>query len=281
MESVIERADDLAMGMIGEYLEHLRRAGRTPATIDGRREILSRLNRNLMYGLGQTTTAELATWLYQERWSQNTRYTYYMAMRGLYRWAVKPAVAWLSFDPTEDLEPVSPAKGRARPCTDEQLHTILTEAAQPFRMWATIAAYQGLRCIEIAQLDREHVSEQQLIVVRGKGGKPRVHDTDPYVWAAVKDQPPGPLARTEYGERATPFHVSSYSAAHFRRIGVQGVSMHNLRHWLGVNLQSRFRDIRVTQAALGHASLSSTQIYTDATDEQQRLARSTLPRLAG
>jgi site-specific recombinase XerD len=60
-----------------------------------------------------------------------------------------------------------------------------------------------------------------------------------------------------------------------------GVALHRQRHWLGVTTQARYRDLRVTQAMLGHLSLQSTQIYTDATAEQQRAARAMLPRLAG
>jgi integrase/recombinase XerC len=205
-----------------------------------------------------------------------------MCIKAFYAFAFDPRDPWLGgVNPAEDLEPITPARGVARPVTDEQLRRVLTESDQPFRTWAVIAAYQGLRCIEISRLDREHVTERQLIVVKGKGGRPRAHDTDPYVWAAVRDLPPGPVARTPDGERAGAFYVSSTAANHFRRhLHMPGVAMHRLRHWLGVNLQKEYKDIRVTQAALGHASLSSTQIYTDATEEQQRAARAMLPRLA-
>ena len=83
------------------------------------------------------------------------------------------------------------------------------------------------------------------------------------------------------GTRATPDQVSAWAIRHFREHLGMRVGLHQLRHWLGVNVQARYRDIRVTQKVLGHVSLSSTQIYTDATDHQQREARATLPRLAG
>jgi site-specific recombinase XerC len=54
--------------------------------------------------------------------------------------------------------------------------------------------------------------------------------------------------------------------------------MHRFRHWLGVTVQERYGNVRVTQEVLGHESLSSTQIYTRATHKQQREARSMLPR---
>lgn len=267
--------------MIDAYLEHLRRAGRAASTIDGRREILTRLDSALPYGVDQTTSAELAEWLYRDDWSVNTKATYYAALRSFYGWASDPRDPWLSFDPTEGMEPARTVRGIPRPVTDEQLRRILAEAAEPIRLWALLAAYQGLRCIEISRLDREHVTDQVLIVVKGKGGKPRVHDTDPYVWAALRDLPTGPVARTPDGQRAEAFHISSTAALHFRRqLQMPGVALHRLRHWLGVTTQRRYRDIRVTQAVLGHSSLQSTQVYTDATAEQQRAARAMLPRLA-
>jgi integrase/recombinase XerC len=271
------------MEMIDEYLEHLRRAGKTDDTIRGNRDILGRLDRDLPYGIGQTTREEISTWLYRDDLSQNTKCTYYNTIKRFYEWATNPKDPWLSGNPAADLEPVKWPKGIARPVTDGQLRRILTEAAEPYRLWALIAAYQGLRCIEISRLDREHITAQQLIVVKGKGGRPRVHDTDAAVWAAVKDLPSGPIAcRPVTGQRATPFEVSSMAALHFRRqLKMPGVSMHRLRHWLGVTVQRNYKDIRVTQAVLGHQSLQSTQVYTAASDEQQRAARATLPRFSG
>lgn len=264
------------------YFEHLRRAGRTPATIRGRREILGRLDATLPYGVARATTEELAAWLYRDDWQQNTKATYYACLRSLYGWATNPRDPWLDHNPALDLEPARSRRGVPRPVTDEQLHRILTESPEPIRTWAMLAAYQGLRCIEVSRLDREHITEQTLLVVMGKGSRPRVHDTDPYVWSAVRDLPPGPVARRCDGRRQGTNNVSAKAARFFRnRLDMPGVSMHRLRHWMGVNIQRTYKDIRVTQEALGHASLQSTQIYTMATAEQQREARATLPRLAG
>lgn len=265
--------------MVAAYLESLRRAGRSPETIALRRSILRQLNAALPYGLGQAADEELADWVYDERRSQNSRATYLAGVRSFYRWAVKHE--WLELDPTTELESIKTSRGIARPCTDEQLRILLTRPPAHVRLWATIAAYEGLRCCEISGLDREHVTEQRLIVVRGKGGAPRVHDVDPLVWAAVKDLPPGPIARLRGSDgRASADYISSRAKYWFRECGVD-VTMHQLRHWLGCTTQERYRDARVTMEMLGHASLNATSIYTRATLDQQRQARATLPRLAG
>lgn len=265
--------------MIAAYLEHLRRAGRSADTISLRRSTLNQLNAHLTFGLGAAADDELAEWIYSERIQLNSRATYLTGVRSFYRWAVR--ARWITLDPTIDLESIRTTRGIARPCTDEQLHTILTKTPKRIRTWATIAAYQGLRCCEISGLDRGHITEQRLVVVRGKGGAARAHDTHPDVWAAVRDLPPGPIARlVSEDRRASADYISARANATFRSHGVN-VTMHQLRHWLGCKTQELYRDARVTQEVLGHASLNATSIYTRATLEQQRAARAMLPRLAG
>lgn len=269
------------MPLIDHYLEYLRQCSRAETTVHRRRKILEQLDAELPHGCERTTEDELRTWLYRDEWSQSTRATYRSCLGSFYGWAAAGPNPWIQFDPTENLPHVPHPKGVARPCTDEELARILAEAREPFRLWALIAAYQGLRCCEIAGLNREHITEQTLLVVRGKGGRPRWHDTDVYVWEAVKDLPAGPIAIWN-GRRATAQEVSINAACYFRRrMKMPGIALHRMRHWLGVTSQREGKDIRVTQELLGHASLSSTQIYTQATPEQQRAVRSMLPRLAG
>lgn len=264
--------------MASAYLEHLRRAGRSPDTLKLRRKILGQLDRHLPDGIGGAADDEIAGWVYDERRKVGTRATYLSAVRSFYRWATK--AQWLTDDPTVELESITAPRGIARPCTDEQLRTLLTRTPDSIRLWARIAAYQGLRCCEISGLNREHITEGRLIVVRGKGGGARVHDTDPGVWEAVRRLPPGPVARIEGGGRATAGRISRNANLAFRRAGVD-VTMHQLRHWLGCTAQETYKDARVTMEMLGHSSLNTVTIYTRATVTQQRQARAMLPRLAG
>jgi integrase/recombinase XerC len=268
------------MDMIGAYLQHLERTSASDVTLKRRREVITQLNHQLKFGVGRTCQSELEAWLHNPAWSQNTKATYFSALRSAYAFWANPKDPWISEDPTLDMEAVTFLKGIARPVEDAELWAILDRAAQPYRLWALIAAYMGLRCIEISGLDRDHITEGKLIVVRGKGGKPRVHDTDPLVWEAVKDLPGGPVARDVWGrDRASAPYISRMASHHFQvTLGLTGVTMHRFRHWLGVTVQAAYKDVRVTQELLGHESLSSTQIYTRATLDQQRAARSMLPR---
>lgn len=282
MASGADPSRSRGMELIDEYLEHMRRAHGDTQTVRDRRGILERLEDELPYGLGQVCTADLRAWLYRPGWAQNTVATYFRCIKSFYDWASDPEDPWLTANPARGLERVRTADPVPRACTDAQLADILARGREPFRTWAILAAYNGLRCCEIAGLDRQDVTERDLIIRRGKGGKPRVHDTDVTVWQAVRDLPPGPVARhRETGERATAHYVSARAGDHFKRVLGIPVTLHQCRHWLGATVQREYRDIRVTQRLLGHASLNSTQVYTQATDRQQREARATLPRFGG
>lgn len=274
-----------AVDLISPYLAWLRKRSRSKETVDFRQRVLTQFDRDLPFGLARANAVELEACLYRDGWSVGTRSSYYTILSNFYAWAFDPRDLWLDGENPMLWMPgrPRPPRGEARPFEDSILRRILTECDDPYRRWALIAAKQALRCCEIAGLDREHVTEAKLYVARGKGGRPRWHDTDPEVWEAVRDLPPGPLAvdpRT--GERATARYVSLYSAMHIRRrLGIARGGLHQARHWLGVTAQAQGRDIRVVQEMLGHASLSSTQIYTRATVEQQRATRALLPRLGG
>jgi integrase/recombinase XerC len=290
MSRSLPSLNDRDVDMIDGYLEHLRRRSSSQVTIQRRREVLTQLNRDLPKGLGRTCRDELERWLHGGRtrlkdgtdkpWSQNTKASYFTAIKSAYQFWADPRDPWISDNPTVDMTQPGFVMGVARPVDDDELWTILDRAREPFKTWALIAAYQGLRCIELSGLDREHVTEEKLIVVRGKGGKPRLHDTDALVWQHIKDRPAGPLCRDIWlRERASAPYISQRAGKYFRKeLGLTGVTMHRFRHWLGVHVQEAFKDVRVTQEMLGHAALSSTQIYTRATLGQQRAARSMLPR---
>lgn len=95
------------------------------------------------------------------------------------------------------MESVQTVRGVPRPVTDEQLSRILTEAPEPIRTWCLLAAYQGLRCVEISRLDREHITDENLFVVRGKGDPPGC------TTRTRQSGPPSGICRAGRSRRAT------------------------------------------------------------------------------
>lgn len=281
--------DGDCMDMITAYIEHLRETSksRSDETPRSRRNILRRLARELEEGLDRTDAQELREWLEAPTprtglpISISSRATYLECLRSAYAFWSDPADPWIDSNPTTGIPLYERPKGRANPGSEEQLEDILARGDEPYATWTAIAAYQGLRAIELAGLDREHITAARLIVVRGKGGRPRVQDTDPLVWAAVEHLPAGPVCRLHRsGKRASRHYVSKMTSGYYTSIGYPELTIHMWRHRLGVQAQRLYKDVRVTQELLGHESLSSTQIYTDAGEDQTRAARSMLPRPA-
>lgn len=264
--------------LIDQYLEWLRVRDCTERTIGARNEILNRVDRDLPCGIEHATYEELEAWLYRPEWSRSTKSTYYGAIRSFFVWATNPLDARLDFDPTVMLPRPKARPGIPKPVSDQELAHILTHAAEPFLTWSKLAAYEGLRCIEIARLHREHITEE-LTYVWGKGDKPGVVPTHPIVWRAVQDLPAGPIAWTKTGLRASARYISITALLHFRRdLGMpRGTSMHRFRHWYCTNILRQTRNVRTAQVLARHASITSTVIYTLIADEERRLAVQALP----
>lgn len=134
----------------------------------------------------------------------------------------------------------------------------------------------GLRCAEIVDLDVGALDfETEQLRVLGKGQKERL----------VPVGEPAQRALRRYSERARPALISSQSEPALfvskngrrlsnsdvtRRLGLwvreaalsAGVSPHSLRHSFATHLLEGGADLRTIQELLGHASISTTQVYT-------------------
>jgi integrase/recombinase XerD len=148
----------------------------------------------------------------------------------------------------------------------------------------------GLRVSEAVNLDLEDLSRDGGFVrVIGKGDKERLVPVGDVAldWVArylegprsvwLHDPPPGGLARggpvfvTTRGRR---LGRQQAWAAVKRAADVAGlsdrVSPHTLRHSFATHLLEGGADLRVVQELLGHASISTTQLYTHLTGERIR-----------
>jgi integrase/recombinase XerC len=149
----------------------------------------------------------------------------------------------------------------------------------------------GLRVSEACALDVGDVDHGRhgaiVLVRRGKGGKTREVPINEPTEQALSDYlaaRPGdcgaPLFVNKDGTRLTPRSVQRMVRAWAVASGVHGhVTPHALRHSFATHLLDGDVDLRSIQELLGHASLSSTQIYTKVSlDHLQRVYDGAHPR---
>lgn len=139
----------------------------------------------------------------------------------------------------------------------------------------------GLRISEALGLKRREVprpGEGDVLIVTGKGNKTRMVPVLQNVLALVQDY----LAMCPYplpaegpifvGARGGPLSPRIIQLAMERLRGALGLpdsaTPHALRHSFATHLLSRGGDLRAIQELLGHASLSTTQIYTGIDSER-------------
>ncbi|WP_020179768.1 tyrosine recombinase XerC [Methylopila sp. M107] len=133
----------------------------------------------------------------------------------------------------------------------------------------------GLRISEALSLSRREapITGADRIEVTGKGGKRRQLPVIAAVSKAVEDYlalcplhlpPEGPLF---VGQKGGPLNPRIVQGAVARMRGGLGLpdtaTPHALRHSFATHLLGRGGDLRTIQELLGHASLSTTQIYTE------------------
>jgi integrase/recombinase XerC len=191
--------------------------------------------------------------------------------------------------------PLSPADARAM--TTTRLRE--GEAREPWILARDAAVLAlcygaGLRISEALSIRRADapVGETEAITIVGKGQKSRSAPIIAPVRTAVEDylalcpfalKPAGPLFVGAKGGPLSPRIVQLAMARMRGALGLpESATPHALRHSFATHLLARGGDLRTIQDLLGHASLSTTQVYTGV-DSARLLAayRSAHPRAGG
>ena len=192
-----------------------------------------------------------------------TRFTWVANLAGFYQWALREG--HVDEDPTAKIVRPKLRRTLPRPAASDKLQVLLDRAGPKERCWVLLAAFQGLRCKEIAGLRREDVVDQDgLLRVLGKGGNERLLPLHPDVLAALVKLPlprSGPVFTRARGGVYSANAMSAYFNE-FLRNNEAGATAHQLRHWFGTQLYNHTHDLRLTQEMLGHSDPGTTAIYT-------------------
>lgn len=160
----------------------------------------------------------------------------------------------------------------------EEIDALLQAAishARDYALLHTLVA-TGLRVSECLKLDRDDVRASGEMPVRGKGNKVRVVFLSPDALAAIEayiqqrhDMDPALFIshRSIAQGRLTPRTVQRLIKKYAVLAGItKDITPHTLRHSFATDLLANGADVRQVQQLLGHASITTTQVYTHLTD---------------
>ncbi|MGB9011906.1 MAG: site-specific tyrosine recombinase XerD [Aeromicrobium sp.] len=213
-----------------------------------------------------------------------------VAVRGLHRFLVREQI--VSADVTASVKPPRPAARLPKALTVQQVEALLDAAGTPGTVLSTrdrtlleVLYGTGARISEAVGLDIDDLDlDESSVLLRGKGGKQRIVPLGSYAVAALRD----------YLTASRPTLISTTSATPAVFLNARGgrlsrqsawtvltkaaeraeitaeVSPHTLRHSFATHLLDGGADVRVVQELLGHASVTTTQIYTLVTVERLR-----------
>jgi site-specific recombinase XerD len=219
--------------------------------------ILRRLSDRLG-GLLHATEEDLLEFIAHGDRRTETRRARLATVRKFYRWAWKRGL--IESNPADDLPSIRRQPGIPRPCPDDVIAEALANATPRAGLAIMLAAFAGLRRSEIAGLTTADMTPQGIRVL-GKGGKYRLVPMAPAIAEAVRDLPPGPLFPALRRGKGNPTTSDGISFM-VERYLPQPWTLHTLRHRFATVAYQRTHDLRSVQQLLGHASVSTTEVYT-------------------
>lgn len=152
------------------------------------------------------------------------------------------------------------------------------------RLMIALAYGAGLRVSEIINLRVEDIDLDglSLIVREGKGGKDRISILPEQLKNDLQNMLAGKagneyLFESERGGRLTTRTAQIVFARSLRAAGIKKTAtFHSLRHSFATHLLENGVDVRYIQKLLGHASITTTQLYTKVTNPQLKNIKSPL-----
>lgn len=285
------------------WLEHLQvERGSAVNTVVSYRRDLARYARFLRHGgvgdLAEVTEADVTGFLAHLREGDDEHPALtatsaartLVAVRGLHRFLVLEGTA--DADPAADVRPPSAPKRLPKAISTADVERLLQAASVGHtlgslrdRALLELLYGCGARISEATGLDVDDVDlDAGSVLLHGKGGKQRLVPLGRYAQDAVRAylvraRPgfaaagPGGAALFLNTRGGRLSRQSAWSVLHTAagRAGLTGdISPHTLRHSFATHLLDGGADVRVVQELLGHASVTTTQIYTLVTVERLR-----------
>ncbi len=210
------------------------------------------------------------------------------AVRGLHRFALREGVS--GHDPANQVRPPRTLRRLPKAITVDDVERLIAasgpdESPLTFRNRALLEVLYGTgaRISEAVGLAVDDIAAASQVVLRGKGGTTRIVPLGRYARSAldaylVRARPQiashgrgtPALFLNARGGRLTRQGAWEVLQSAADRAGLSGVSPHMLRHSFATHLLDGGADVRVVQELLGHASVTTTQVYTLVTVDKLR-----------
>jgi integrase/recombinase XerD len=195
-------------------------------------------------------------------------------------------------NPAASLSLPKKPKPLPRTLSEEEVENLLAAAAEAAKTKSSLAALRlvaflellyatGLRVSELVTLPKAAVAgERKFLIVRGKGGKERMVPVGRAAGRAVGEylaalKASGTDSKFLFPSRSKAGHLTRVRAFQLiKRAALKAgidparISVHALRHAFATHLLAHGADLRSVQKLLGHADISTTQIYTHVLDER-------------
>lgn len=220
-----------------------------------------------------------------------------VAVRGFHRFTVSDGLA--EVDPASGVKPPTPAKRLPKALPLSDVEAILEAAGAPGTalalrdrallelLYGTGARISEAVGLDVDDLDWGASGVDGTVLLRGKGGKERIVPVGSYAREAVDAYlvrgrselagsgtaagRAGALFCNARGGRLSRQSAWAVLVKAADRAGVtRDVSPHTLRHSFATHLLDGGADVRVVQELLGHASVTTTQVYTLVTVDNLR-----------
>ena len=214
------------------------------------------------------------------------------AIRQLYRFAYEEG--WRADNPALQIKGPGKAKRLPKTLSHDEVDRLLEAAAQGRDALRNACLMQllyatGMRVSELVGLPVAAArGNPRMLLIRGKGGKERMVPLSPpaqealAAWLKQRDEAEEaarargtPASRFLFPSRGKAGHLTRHRFyALIKELAVAGgvdpsrVTPHSLRHAFATHLLEGGADLRVIQTLLGHADISTTEIYTHVLDER-------------
>lgn len=237
--------------------------------------------------LDQTSETDLLAYAVERASTKATSANRRLAVfRRYFRWALRERL--IDADPTLKLGTARQPMRVPRTLSEQQVEALLaapdldTPLGLRDRTMLELMYASGLRVSELVTLKTVHVGlDEGALRVMGKGSKERMvpFGEEAHAWlrrylAQARAEILGPrttdaLFVTHRGDGMTRQMFWTLIKKHAREAGIAvPLSPHTLRHAFATHLLNHGADLRVVQLLLGHADISTTQIYTHVARER-------------